>query len=88
MIADTMHIGTMRITASGSVQLSYCAASTRNASSTHSGKISVELPRERISWYERSVHSKATPAGSFSRASFSSASSAALELSARRGLAR
>ena len=37
-IADSRHIGTIRITTSGSVQLSYCAASTRNASSTHSGK--------------------------------------------------
>ncbi len=38
-------IGTIRITANGSVRLSYCAASTRNTSSTHSGKIhTAELP--------------------------------------------
>ncbi len=38
-------IGTIRITLSGSVQLSYSAASTRNTSSTHSGKMqSVVLP--------------------------------------------
>ena len=34
-----MHIGTTRMTASGSAQLSYCAASTRNTNTTASGKI-------------------------------------------------
>ena len=35
--AHRMDIGTIRITDSGRVQLSYWAASTRNTSSTHSG---------------------------------------------------
>ena len=37
-MAHSRHIGTMRMTASGSDQLSYCAASTRKTSRTHSGK--------------------------------------------------
>ena len=36
--AENMHIGTMRITASGSVQLSYSEASTRKTSTTASRK--------------------------------------------------
>ena len=55
--AHRIDIGTIRITASGSVQLSYCAASTRNTSSTQSGNtISIVLPA-RMSWYVSSVHS-------------------------------
>ncbi len=43
--AESIVIGTIRITASGRVQLSYSAASTRNASSTATGKtISAVLP--------------------------------------------
>ena len=38
-IALSKHIGTMRMTASGRPQLSYCAASTRNANTTQSGKM-------------------------------------------------
>ena len=38
-IAKSRHIGTMRMMASGSDQLSYCAASTRNIISTQSGKM-------------------------------------------------
>ena len=34
-----MHIGTTRMTANGSAQLSYCAANTRNTKTTASGKI-------------------------------------------------
>ena len=45
-----MHIGTIRITASGSVQLSYCAASTRNTSSTQSGKTNTAVLPARICW--------------------------------------
>ena len=42
---DSIVIGTIRITASGSVQLSYSAASTRKASSTASGNTtSAALP--------------------------------------------
>ena len=44
-IADSSVIGTIRMTDSGSDQLSYCAASTPYTSSTHSGKISsIVLP--------------------------------------------
>ena len=40
-----MHIGTIRITASGRVSASYCAASTRKTNTTASTKISAdELP--------------------------------------------
>ena len=35
--AESMHMGTIRITASGRVQLSYSAASTRNTSRMESG---------------------------------------------------
>ena len=46
-MAQSRHIGTIRITASGSDQLSYCAASTRKTSSTHSGKMKTAvLPDE------------------------------------------
>ncbi|MCY1361373.1 hypothetical protein D9M69_480380 [compost metagenome] len=49
-MADSSVIGTIRITASGSPQLSYSAASTRKASSTQSGKTNIaELPA-RICW--------------------------------------
>ena len=51
-------IGTIRMMASGSEKLSYCAASTRNTNSTHSGKTnSAALPAS-ICWNARSVHSK------------------------------
>ena len=39
-IADSRHMGTMRMIASGSDQLSYCAARIRKTSSTHSAKTS------------------------------------------------
>ena len=38
MTAHSRHIGTTRMTASGSDQLSYCAASTRNTITTASAK--------------------------------------------------
>ena len=38
MTEQSKHIGTTRITASGSDQLSYCAASTRNTKTTASAK--------------------------------------------------
>ena len=34
LTAASRHIGTIRITASGSAQLSYCAASSRNTNTT------------------------------------------------------
>jgi hypothetical protein len=37
-VAASRHIGTIRITANGSVQLPYCAASTRNTNRTQIGK--------------------------------------------------
>ncbi|MNZ58165.1 hypothetical protein D3C78_761670 [compost metagenome] len=54
--AESIVIGTISITASGSVQLSYSAASTRNASSTATGKtISAVFPCVAC-WKLRSVH--------------------------------
>ena len=38
-MALSKHIGTMRITANGKPQLSYCADSTRNTKITHNGKM-------------------------------------------------
>ena len=40
IMANSRHIGTMRITASGSAQLSYCADRIRNTSITQIGKTS------------------------------------------------
>ena len=48
-IADRMTIGTLRMTDSGSDQLSYSAARTTYTSSTHSGKTSTIVLPERIS---------------------------------------
>ena len=50
VMAQSRHIGTIRMTASGSDQLSYCAASTRNASSTQSGKTKIAVLPARICW--------------------------------------
>ncbi|MNX99728.1 hypothetical protein D3C86_1321940 [compost metagenome] len=50
VMAASRLIGTIRITASGSVRLSYWAASTRNTSSTHSGKIHTPALPARMSW--------------------------------------
>ena len=38
-MAANRHMGTIRMMAAGSVQLSYCAASARNTNSTHKGKM-------------------------------------------------
>ena len=79
-IAASRHIGTMRMTLSGSDQLSYCAASTRKTSSTQSGKTNTaELPA-RICWYVSSVHSYFMPGGSELAAIASMAASAWPEL--------
>ena len=40
-MAASRHIGTIRMIASGSDQLSYCAASTRKTNTTASGKTSL-----------------------------------------------
>ncbi len=40
---QSKHIGTTRITARGSDQLSYCAASTRNTSTTARRKTSIAV---------------------------------------------
>ncbi|AIL00263.1 hypothetical protein P797_34940 [Pseudomonas aeruginosa VRFPA04] len=50
VIADSRVIGTIRITASGRLQLSYWAASTRKASSTQSGKTNSAVLPARICW--------------------------------------
>ncbi len=49
-IAQSSVIGTIRITASGRLQLSYWAASTRKASSTQSGKTNIAVLPARICW--------------------------------------
>ncbi len=64
--AHRIDIGTIRMTASGKVQLSYCAASTRNTSSTHSGNTIIIVLPARISWNVSSVHSYVIPFGSTS----------------------
>ncbi|MCY1180011.1 hypothetical protein D9M73_204380 [compost metagenome] len=50
VIAESRVIGTIRITASGRLQLSYWAASTRKASSTQSGKTNSAVLPDRICW--------------------------------------
>ena len=71
LTAASRHIGTIRITASGSVQLSYCAASSRKTNTTEAAKISrPELPAS-FSCSASSVHSKPKPGGSVSAAIFS-----------------
>ncbi|MNP82931.1 hypothetical protein D3C76_1817200 [compost metagenome] len=50
VMADSRVIGTIRITANGRLQLSYWAASTRKASSTHSGNTNSAVLPERICW--------------------------------------
>ena len=58
-MADSSDIGTMRMITSGSDQLSYCAASTRNTSSTQSGKTKIAVLPASFCWYVSSVHSYA-----------------------------
>ncbi|MNN96913.1 hypothetical protein D3C81_2159750 [compost metagenome] len=50
LIAENSTVGTIRITASGRLQLSYWAASTRKASSTQSGKMNTAVLPARICW--------------------------------------
>ena len=56
-IAATRHIGTIMITASGSVRLSYCAASTRNTNVTASAKAKIAVLPARNCWNASVVHS-------------------------------
>ena len=74
--ADSTAIGTIRMMASGSDQLSYCAASTRKTNSTESAKMKIAVLPVARSWKASSVHSKPMPCGSACRASCSIASSA------------
>ena len=71
VMAATRHIGTIRITASGSVRLSYCAASTRNTNTTASTKANMAVLPALICWNASEVHSVAKPSGSDSAASLS-----------------
>ena len=59
-----MHIGTIKITASGSTQHSYSAASTRKASRIATGNTSSAALPCVACWKLRSVHSKVMPLGS------------------------
>ena len=51
------HIGTIMITASGSVRLSNCAASTRNTNTTASTKAKIAVLPARNCWKASVVHS-------------------------------
>ena len=56
-IANSRHIGTIRITASGSSHDSYWADNARNTNSTHSGKMNNAVLPACFCWNARSVHS-------------------------------
>ena len=70
-MALSRHMGTIKIIASGSDQLSYWAARVRKTNSTQSGKIKTAVLPARISCRVNSVHSKPIVEGRFSAASFS-----------------
>ena len=53
----TRHMGTIRITASGNVRLSNCAASTRNTNTTPKANAKIEVLPARICWKASVVHS-------------------------------
>ena len=57
VIEATRHIGTMRITASGMVRLSYWAASTRNTNTTASPNAKPDVLPALSCWNARVVHS-------------------------------
>ena len=63
-MAARMHIGTMRMTASGNSQLSYKAASRRNTKTTASPKARIAVLPASFSCRAISVHSKPKPDGS------------------------
>ena len=63
LMAANRHIGTIRITASGSRMLSYCAASSRNTNTTASVNATVAVLPATFSCSAISVHSKPKPVG-------------------------
>jgi hypothetical protein len=63
MIAESRHIGTMRMMASGKNRLSYFAASTRNTNSTQIGNTRIAVLPAISCWKVSSVHSNAMPLG-------------------------
>ncbi len=77
--ADSTLMGTIRMMASGSDQLSYWAASARNANSTERMKMKIAVSPVERSWKASSVHSKLMPWGMIWAASFSMMSSASPE---------
>src|SRR5437868_9176398 len=66
IMADKTHMGTIRMIAKGSDQLSYCAARTRKTNSTDSGKMKGLMGSLAASnsWKVSSVHSKSMDDGS------------------------
>src|SRR5262249_22696287 len=66
IMADNTHMGTIKIIAKGSDQLSYCAASTRKTNSTDIGKMNglIGSLAASISWKVSSVHSMLIDDGS------------------------
>jgi hypothetical protein len=63
LIAANRHMGTIRITASGSSKLSYCAAKSRNTNATARLNAIVAVLPPTFSCSAISVHSKPKPAG-------------------------
>ena len=63
IIAESTLIGTIRMIASGSVQLSYCAARTRKTNSTESAKMKSAVLPVSFCCSASSVHSNDMPGG-------------------------
>ncbi len=85
-VIDAMRLmGTIRITASGSVRLSNWAASTRNTNTTPSANANAAVFPARICWNARSVHSIAeTLRQSFGRQLLHEVDRLALRVAGRR----
>ena len=64
VMAQSKHMGTIRMTARGIDQFSYSAASIRKTSSTHRGNTKRATLPALICWYARSVHSNPMLLGS------------------------
>ena len=79
MSAESTLIGTIRMMAIGSDQLSYCAASTRKTNSTESAKMYTAVLPVCRSWNASSVHSKPMLGERLCRIRVSMASSASPE---------
>ena len=62
-IAAKRHIGTIRMIASGSAQLSYWAAKTKNTNTVPSANTSVAVLPAKICWSESSVQAMSMPGG-------------------------